>query len=73
MNETAAKIHDRLVPDRLHAEVKVLVELPPEAQAVLRDLHNDRPLIGVGVGVGAAIMLVCTLIVTIKVAFGKRK
>lgn len=57
----------RLIPDPLNANVKVQVQLPPEAQAILNDLHNDRQAIGVG----GVIMIVLTAIMAIKMVFGQ--
>ncbi len=59
----------RIVPDPIHAEVRVQVQLPPEAQALLRDLHNDRQ----SIGVGSLVILACTVIMTAKQIFGHRQ
>ena len=58
----------RLVPDPIHAEVKVMVQLPPEAQALLRDLHSDRQ----NIGVAGMIALVCTIAIAAKQVFGSK-
>lgn len=63
------QIGSRLIPDPVHAEVKVHVELPPEATALLRDLHSDRQTIGAG----SLIMLACTVALTMRQIFGKKE
>ena len=42
---------DRLIPNPMHVETTVQVILPPEVDALVRDLHNDRQLIGIGIGI----------------------
>lgn len=59
----------RLIPDPMHAEVKVQVELPPEASALLRDLHSDRQTIGLASGIALA----CTIAIALKQVFGRDK
>lgn len=59
----------RLIPDPVHAEVKIQVVLPPEAERLLQDLHNDRQTIGVG----SLLMLACTLAMTLKTVFGRHR
>lgn len=58
----------RLIPNPMKAEVKVQVDLPPEATALLRDLHNDRQ----SIGIASAIALFCTIAITMKTLFGKK-
>ena len=57
----------RIIPDPMHAEVKVEVKLPPEAQALLRDLHSDRQ----SIGAGSLILIVCTVAMTVKQVFNR--
>ena len=57
----------RLIPDPMHAEVKVQVQLPPEANALLRDLHQDRQQIWLG----GAILLACLVALTLRRVLSK--
>lgn len=59
----------RLFPDPMRAEVRVQVQLPPEATELLRDLHNDRQTLGVG----GFFMLICTGIMALNSFRGRRK
>lgn len=52
----------RLIPQPIKTDVTIRVVLPDEARAVLRDLHEDRPIIGVG----AAVALVCLALLTLR-------
>lgn len=52
----------RIIPDPMHAEVTVNVQLPPEATALMRDLHKDRD----SFFAGGAIALFCLVALTIK-------
>lgn len=58
----------KIFPDVLKAEIKVQVDLPPEARALLTDLHNDRQFIGIG----GFIMTVCTIIMAYCALRGQR-
>jgi hypothetical protein len=51
-----------LIPQPLKGEVKVEVILPDEALRLLRDLHDDRQLIGAG----AVILLILLALATLR-------
>lgn len=59
----------RLIPDPMHAEITVQVQMPPEAVALMRDLHEDRQAIGLG----GAILLTCVVLMTWRFVFGRQR
>lgn len=52
----------RIFPDPMHVETKVQIVLPPEATALLRDLHHDRQ----GIALGGLVMVGCIVALTLK-------
>jgi hypothetical protein len=52
-------MHDHHVAEKIiPREFTVKITLPTEADALLRDLHNDRQIIGAGMAVALALLAV---------------
>lgn len=57
----------KVIPEKLNAELKVNIQIPPEATRLMDDLHNDRQ----GIGIGGCVLVGCVVALTLRRVLGK--